>query len=156
MLNHVLVPLDRSSLAEKALPYAQHIVNSDGVISLMSVVEEHVDYVTTVTPGMVTGGVTPLPEAERQARRTQAEDYLGQVVSRLSRPHLQVEQYVNFGQPAEEIVDLARQLGVDAIVISTHGRTGISRWVYGSVTHKVLSATPCPVFVVPSRMPAEN
>ena len=150
MLEHVLVPLDYSLLSERALPYAQHIVGPNGQISLISVLEEPVmDYVASMT----SGSVPPIPEADRHARQCQAEDYLRQVTKQLGKSHPQVETYVEFGQPAEEIVDTARRLDVQAIVISTHGRTGLSRWMYGSVTQKVLSAAPCPVFVIPSRMP---
>ena len=57
---------------------------------------------------------------------------------------------VQFGDPASVIVDTAGQLHVDAIVMSTHGRSGISRWIFGSVTNKVLGMAECPVLVVPS------
>ena len=152
MLEHVLVPLDYSLLSERALPYAQHIVGPNGRISLISVLEEPVmDYVTS----MANGSVPPIPMVDRHDRQVQAEEYLRQVTKQLG-PSIQVEPYVEFGQPAEAILDTARRIGVQAIVISTHGRTGLSRWVYGSVTQKVLSAAPCPVFVIPSHLPAPS
>ncbi len=157
MIDHVLVPLDHSQLAETALRYAPHIVSKDGQVTLLSVVDDSmldIDYgdeiLTTV------GGIIRRPEEPRPNIRQPAEDYLNQVVYRLEGPHLNVETLVQIGKPAEVIVDMATGLGVDAIVMSTHGRTGVTRWMYGSVTQKVLSAAPCPVFVIPSKMAASE
>ena len=58
---------------------------------------------------------------------------------------------VHVGEPANVIVETAERLKVDAIVMSTHGRSGLSRWLFGSVTNKVLSANVCPVYVIPSK-----
>ena len=152
MLDHILVPLDRSSLAEAALPYAQQIVSLDGRITLLTVVDaaEGVDSAETVGPGLtalVSSPVTGLHDL-----RSQAEDYLDQVAYRVQKPHLEVNIIVQIGSPADVIVDTANNLGVKVIVMSTHGRTGLGRWIYGSVTQKVLSAATCPVFVIPSRV----
>ncbi len=152
MFNHILVPLDRSALAEEALPYALRIVNHEGRITLLSVVNASDDpnYV-----GMVEPVITPLmpkPGSPQQSLWSQTENYLKQVASKFQKAHLEIAVSVLEGSPADTIVDVAKGLGVQMIVMSTHGRSGLSRWIYGSVTQKVLSAAPCPVLVVPSRV----
>jgi nucleotide-binding universal stress UspA family protein len=63
---------------------------------------------------------------------------------------------VEVGDPASMIADLARSTNADAIVMSTHGRSGLSRWLFGSVTLKVLEAAVCPVYVVPAKVREET
>ncbi|MBZ0301656.1 MAG: universal stress protein [Anaerolineae bacterium] len=152
MFDHVLVPLDHSSLAEAALGYARHMVDVNGRITLLTVVDapENDDPVEHVSPGLTT--MASMPVAIKQNARVQAENYLNQVVYRVQKLHLDVNTIVQIGLPADVIVDTARNLGVKVIVMSTHGRTGLGRWIYGSVTQKVLSAAPCPVLVIPSRV----
>ncbi len=55
---------------------------------------------------------------------------------------------IRFGQPADEIIAYAAKSGCDLIVMSTHGRSGIGRWVYGSVADKVLRSSSIPVLLV--------
>jgi nucleotide-binding universal stress UspA family protein len=62
---------------------------------------------------------------------------------------LKMRQVVDAGQPFGAIVDCAEKEGVDLIVMSSHGRSGLSRMLIGSVTDKVLRGSPCPVLVVP-------
>ena len=62
---------------------------------------------------------------------------------------VEVRQVVEFGTPNKNIVEEAATEGVDIIVISTHGRTGIDHLILGSVTEKVVAHAPCPVLVVP-------
>jgi nucleotide-binding universal stress UspA family protein len=83
--------------------------------------------------------------------RVQAESYLRQVAERLRGTGARIDILVQVGKAADVIVENAADLNVDAIVMATHGRSGISRWLLGSVTQKVLSAAPCPVYVIPSR-----
>jgi nucleotide-binding universal stress UspA family protein len=62
---------------------------------------------------------------------------------------LKMRQLVDAGQPFGAIVDCAEKEGVDLIVMSSHGRTGLSRMLIGSVTDKILRGASCPVLVVP-------
>ena len=64
---------------------------------------------------------------------------------------VEVRHAVEFGVPDKNIVELAANEGVDMIVMSTHGRTGIDRFILGSVSEKVVAHAPCPVLVVPRR-----
>jgi nucleotide-binding universal stress UspA family protein len=153
MLNHILVPLDESEFAEKALSYAEQILAPKGQLTLLTVV----DTVSAVYPLMP--GPYPVPiEQSLDAQETirvqlsqRADSYLNSVVERLSTSDFRVVVLVREGIPAETIVSAAEELAVDAIAMSTHGRSGLGRWIFGSVTQKVLSATPCPVFIIPNR-----
>ena len=152
MLDHILVPLDHSQLAEQALNYASAIVNDEGQITLLSVVEETIDVVYNNDIFATAGGIVRRDAPPKTDIRQPAEDYLHQVAYRIARPHVKIVTLVLMGKPADVIIDTAKNMNVNAIVMSTHGRTGITRWMYGSVTQKVLAAAPCPVFVIPSQM----
>ena len=67
---------------------------------------------------------------------------------------VEVRQAVEIGMPVENIVEKAANEGVDLIVMSTHGRTGLEHMILGSVTEKVVARASCPVLVVPHRRPA--
>lgn len=153
MLKHVLVPLDGSELAETALPYATAIIAENGTLTLLHVVKP------PPIEEMPMFGSLPEPleshESRMQRDDTQAisaaKPYLAALVERLKRPDLTVKTDIEIGAPADIIVTRATALKVDAVVMSTHGRTGVTRWLFGSVTQKVMTAMPCPVFVVPGR-----
>ncbi len=80
----------------------------------------------------------------------EACEYLARLTARLARPGRVLASDVRAGPVADTIVDYAREKQADLIVMSTHGRTGLSRWVYGSVTERVLRAAHCPTLVVRS------
>lgn len=157
MLSHVLVPLDESALAETALPYALKIVKPDGKITLLSVI----DVSEFVTPALYPSAIGPGPvpmagfeeeiESMRMRRTDHLKTYLQQVCADITRNGLQIEILTKSGRPSETIVEVAKKLNVDAIVMSTHGRSGLSLLLLGSVTHKVLNTAVCPVFVIPAK-----
>jgi nucleotide-binding universal stress UspA family protein len=68
-------------------------------------------------------------------------------------PRIGVTTAVRFGDPAPAIVEYARTQGIDLIVMGTHGRTGVSRALLGSVTERVMRSAPCPVLAVPGVLP---
>ncbi|MFO7321364.1 MAG: universal stress protein [Chloroflexota bacterium] len=150
MLKHVLVPLDGSALAEAALEYAQEIVDPEGQITLVTAVE--LDDLPAYGPSMMPLVRTSIPDYQDAVDNLmpQANAYLQRVADRLQMRGREVTYEVRIGHPAEVIVDVAREQNVDAIVISTHGRSGLGRWLFGSVTTKVLELARRPVFVVPS------
>jgi nucleotide-binding universal stress UspA family protein len=80
----------------------------------------------------------------------QAKEYLGKFTEPLTEEGYKVDTVVEFGNPPDVIVEFADVRKVDAIVMATHGRSGVSRWIFGSVTNKVLAVATCPVLVVPS------
>lgn len=154
MLKHILIPLDQSALAETALDYAPRLLEPGGQITLLTVL---------VPPDLSIGtlygaegaahsvmDIQSYESVERQIR-VQAEEYLRGISKWLASTGARVELVVQVGRDADVIVEYARDLGVDAIVMATHGRSGISRWLLGSVTQKVLQAAPCPVVVIPNQ-----
>jgi len=151
MLKHILVPLDESELAEKALEHAKALLGKEGKLTLLTVVN---------APDFVTSGLYPVPfeyqienyESLRKKRLEYAESYLRHILERLQKDGYKAEYRLVVGEPADCIVEQALDLGVDAICMSTHGRSGISRWIFGSVTQKVMTVAACPVYVIPSRM----
>lgn len=147
MLKRILVPLDGSALAETALPYAQQIIEDGGEITLL-MIDDH----TPILMGDATFFISSTESAvaqQEEALLKHAEDYLARITTQLAGSKLKIESMVVKGSPADEIVDIAKSMPIDAIVMSTHGRTGLSRWLLGSVTQKVLGVAPCPVFVIP-------
>lgn len=152
MLKHILVTLDGSELAELALPYAQQIITAGAKITLLTVFDVPDLQVYTLYQ-------VPMVVQENDYDRfvsnmeTSGREYLNRVAESLAAQGYQVDALFEAGDPATVIVDTARKLNVDAVVMSTHGRSGISRWLFGSVTQRVLSDMPCPVLVVPGREP---
>ncbi len=148
MLNHILVPLDGSDLALEALPYAKAILQAGGKLTLLSVVD---------VPDFPMYDFYPAPMAVTDKDYTSVvEDMMAKTheyLDKLAEPYRNqgytVLVVVKVGEPAQAIVEEASAAQADAIVMSTHGRTGFSRWLFGSVTQKVLNAMPCPIFVIP-------
>lgn len=157
MLDHILVPLDTSALAETALPYAQHIVSESGLITLLTVTE-NID-MTTLTEGYPP--VSPAGESGAEIHNSlEAEtlEYLGSIALQIkaSHPTVSIRKLVQVGDPGSVILKVAETQDVDTIVMSTRGRSGLSRVLFGSVTQKVIYSATCPVFVVPGKSLEES
>ena len=82
------------------------------------------------------------------AQRDRIERYLSEVGDDLTSVGLNVTKAVEDGQPAEKIVEYAEASGIDLIIMSTHGRGGVRRFLVGSVTDKVIRSTHLPVLVI--------
>jgi nucleotide-binding universal stress UspA family protein len=151
MLRHVLVPLDGSMLAEEALIHAKNIAAPQGQITLLAVIElpAEYDYALVDIPLTMTSAGALFDQEEHQVAYRNALDYLRAQASLLEARGYTVDCVVETGVPSLVIIEQARLVEADAIVMSTHGRTGVQRWIFGSVTQKVISQMPCPVMVVP-------
>lgn len=141
MSNIVVLGLDGSQDSIRAIPYAAEQAGFDGKIVAVHVCE------------LLTGRVGGLPlvanqdEVEADVRR-QVED----INSAGVRAALMVISAVA-GGPAHVIADVAREVNADVIVVGTRGHRQIPSLIIGSVTHRLLHMTPCPVLAVP---PAAN
>ena len=136
MFKKILVPLDGSALAEAILPQVTELArvhNAELVVLRVALAHAF-------------PGADPT-EAQLQAVR-ESEKYLEGVEQGLKGGGLHVTSVVRYGHPAEEILDHAAFGGTDLIAMSTHGRTGVSRWVLGSVAEKVLRASTTPLLLV--------
>jgi nucleotide-binding universal stress UspA family protein len=87
-------------------------------------------------------------DAFQQKVIDQAQEDLGNVIPSSMKKRLEVEEILEIGHPQHVIVDKAKELGVDLIVIATHGRTGFAHVLLGSVAEQVIRHAPCPVFVI--------
>ena len=145
MYQHVLVPLDGSELAECVLPHVKTIAEGCNVVK--------VTFVRAVEPLHIRGGLESrfTPE-EREELENHAEDnasnYLDQLVMQFKGTSVMAETEVLHGDIVDSIIDFADKNGVDLIILATHGRSGVSRWVWGSVTDRILRAACVPIMMV--------
>ncbi|MGB1285982.1 MAG: universal stress protein [Aggregatilineales bacterium] len=151
MLEHILITLDGSELAELALPYAKQLVKPGGRITLLTVLDIQPERIYPMYDMAVS-----LPiYSEDNMRETEdaGRAYLKRIAEQVRgmTDDVQVNIVCIIGEAATVIVDQAGMLDVDAVLMSTHGRSGLNRWIFGSVTQKVLTMLPCPVFVIPGR-----
>ncbi|MFO7538401.1 MAG: universal stress protein [Chloroflexota bacterium] len=153
LFKKILVPLDGSKLAENALGAALVLAQAGNAeLILLSVpVMKHV----MVMPEY-SGYATLLPEQSLEESRRDFIEYLAHVRENRLPADLPVRLETVEGDEASVIVDRALAEQVDLIVMATHGRSGFSRWMMGSVTEKVLQQAHCPVLAVRSAEPIER
>jgi len=141
----VVIPLDGSELAEAALALAADLVGPLGAeIVLLCVVPAPVRLVA------VDGGVGLYDDADAARLKTEAAAYLGAIVDRVGGGAASVTPLVRVGDAATEIAAVADERAAAAIIMATHGRTGLARSVIGSVAGAVLHRSASPVVLVRS------
>lgn len=151
MFNRILVPLDGSALAERAIPHAEQFARIFGASIILLQVLEPTSY--HENPKVV----DPL---SWQIRKAEADAYMQGIASRV-RENLGVNSSssedekksrvgysIREGKTAENIVNFAHAEAIDLLVISTHGSGGLSRWNISSVTQKVINLIYLPVLIV--------
>lgn len=132
----ILVPVNGSRCSENVIPKVEELAaGRNAGICLLRVVSAR-----------TFPGVDPV-EAEVKAVR-EAEEYLQGLEGRLRDKGLDVDTHVRYGNDVEEILDHAAQNEIGMIAMSTHGRGGIRRFLFGSVAERVLRQTPKPVFLM--------
>ena len=142
----ILAPLDGSQLSEQALEDVKAVAagKKDCLITLLMVVEPIlqvylVDYFN----------VEDYEAAERR-HEAEAKEYLIGIAEEMTGAGMRVEVELIVGGTADEaILDYTKENNIDIIVMSTHGRSGVHRWIFGSVTQRVLRHSPVPVLIVP-------
>ncbi|HEX6387373.1 MAG TPA: universal stress protein [Anaerolineae bacterium] len=149
MFKRILVPLDGSRLAEAALPAAIELASKfDSVVTLLRVVQPP-QLVMTHTDGSI---YAELLTNLRQQAEEDAALYLKAHQNLLRQQGYSVHSHISEGEPVAEIIlEVAANRDCDTIVMSTHGRGGISRWVFGSVADKVLRQANVPVLLIRAR-----
>lgn len=141
MYKRVLVPLDGSPLAEAIIPFLIEIAGPlDMSIVLLRVLEP--------VPVTVVEGVRQAMIDISQARRRDADAYLASVAATLAARGIHASRDVRSGHPELCIVEAARELGADLVAMSTHGRSGLGRLLFGSVAEHVLRHADVPVFMM--------
>lgn len=145
MFKHLLVPLDGSEYALRALKYSEDLAQATGAsLTLMGVL------LRPEGPGVT--HIEKLDEQSEQRLQGQLDKQAEDVRTRSGI--VEVDAVVRFGEPAHQITDYARSEDVDLIVMSTHGLGATGQYALGSVALKVLMTAECPVFMV--RIPSHG
>ena len=135
MFKKILVPLDGSKLAEGILPRVEWLAKIHGAeVTLLRVAVAH------TFPGM-----DPVQHQVTVVR--EAEEYLAKAEEDLKSVGVKTQAVVRYGHDAQEIVEHARNRDFDLIAMSTHGRTGLTQFVLGSVASKVIHTATVPILL---------
>jgi nucleotide-binding universal stress UspA family protein len=150
MYKKILVPLDGSALAERAIIHAAEIARGTGAeLILLEVVQ--------VPLGKVPEAGRSEEEKSIQEVAAQAKAYLNMIASRVSKEGVKVRTVILEGAADGAILGFAHDEDVDILVMSTHGRTGLSKALMGSVAEKVMLTTKRPVMLVkPEKIPVAH
>lgn len=152
MYTSIMVPLDGSELAECVLPHVEGFITACQVksIVLVSVVEpaparfDDTASISASSRELLAENIRRIEEKRRSA----AFDYLNSVERRLKHEGVKITAEVIVGRVAESLADYTETKGIDLIIIATHGLSGISRWVRGSIADRVLRFSPVPVLMI--------
>ncbi len=147
MLKHILVPLDGSPLSERALDAARRVLSADGKITLMTAVQ------TSGAQFYVSPSADVIEDTgySGKSAASQEQAYLSHLATNMQLQGLQTAIEIVAGDPAEAIIERATTLGVEAIVISPHGHSGLRDLLFGGTAQTLLNKAPCLLIVVPNR-----
>ena len=141
MYKRAVVPLDGSPVAEAIIPFILEIAGPlDLEVVLLRILQP-------IPPEVIEGSRHVVVE-DVQARGMDAEDYLAPIAAELRGKGVRVRTLVRRGEPAAEIVEAAREADADLIAMTTHGRSGLRRLIFGSVAEAVLRRAELPVFLM--------
>lgn len=148
MYKTLLVPVDGSVHAEKALAVAAELARNGGTLHLLNVAESIPDNL-----GILVGGSTePVSEAERkklaEGVRKAGEQVIDKAKAAIDLAGIEVKALVRQGRPGERIIEAAEELRADAIVMGSRGMSDLKGMVVGSVSHRVSHTAGCSVITV--------
>jgi nucleotide-binding universal stress UspA family protein len=153
MYKKILVPLDGSELAECVFPHLEKIIKGGGVeeIVLIQVVEP-----VSIPGGAWTDGGYVITEVDAEKTRknlderneAEAAAYLAGIAKRFQTKKIKVQTVVLKGRVADELVDYVKESDAELTLIASHGRSGIGRWIFGSVTERLLRSVSMPILMV--------
>jgi nucleotide-binding universal stress UspA family protein len=148
MFQRILVPLDGSTRAEQALPVAARLAHaSNGTIVLLQVVNFPNQFASYI-------GLEPLTmQTVIDTQLEEAKNYLENLTHSNDLSNVHTETAVLVGQPAVHILSVVDTHTIDLLVMSSHGYTGMTRWVLGSVAEKVAHHSPVPVLLLREEKP---
>jgi universal stress protein A len=142
-IKKVAVATDFSKAADQALRYGLTFAGQFGAeLHLVHVIED-------IIPTVPEPGLAMLPTQEiMQTLRKSSEEAMAQQIARIPAGKTNLVKVVREGVPFREVDNYAREMEIDLLVIGTHGRTGLSHLLLGSVAERVLRSAPCPVLTV--------
>lgn len=139
---NILVPLDGSAIAQTALEEAVKLAKiSDGTINLLTVIETPVMQLEGY--GEVVGTMDV-----HEILSGKYKEMLAREAEKLKEEGTEATWSLREGHPHEEVVKACEEGDIDIVVMTTHGRTGISHFIMGSVAERVVRTAPCPVLIV--------
>ena len=148
----IVVPLDGSELSEEALDYGAKLAE---ILSATLVLARFVRHPNTYTTDLAHGSdATRLVDMKEYEE--EAHDYLDRISKRLALGGVASTCHVSEGDPRSQTVKLTESLGDAMIVMSSHGRAGVTRWVMGSVADGLIRTAPVPTMVIPSSKKASR
>jgi len=140
--NKILVPLDGSTLAEQAIPFARAIARDDGTLVYAQIVPK-----ADAIHGLTGGTVATAGDVGALFNQTATTD-LQNAATRWTSIAPNYEIAIAAGDPAEQILQMALDRGADMIVIASHGRGALGRWTFGSVADRLARSSTVPVLIV--------
>jgi nucleotide-binding universal stress UspA family protein len=148
LINHMLIPLDGSSLSKLALPVGEELASKLKVgITLF-------EMATTIRPFNDTSGAGAYIDYSKvnDDEKKRAGTEMNTLEIELKEKGLNTTSIVTSGSDAaSEIIELCKKANIDLVVMSTHGRSGLGRWVFGNVAEKVLRHGETPLLLVHAR-----
>lgn len=148
MYQKILVPLDGSKLAESVLPHVESIARGCNVVEIVLLRVCDAPSILADYPEGNDRSWDKHVERMTTNAQQQCNIYLGDIEKQLRDQGFNVRTESRLGKPAEAIVDFANKNKVDLIIMASHGRSGVSRWAYGSEADKVLRSSCVPVLLV--------
>lgn len=145
MYQKIMVPLDGSELAECVLPHVEAFINQCQIRTIV-----FVRIIETITPAIAGEYAISMDDLKTResARKSEADEYLTQVMDRFQSGETTLQKEVRVGRAADRLAEYAEKNEVDLILMATHGRSGVSRWVRGSVADRILRSASIPVLMV--------
>jgi nucleotide-binding universal stress UspA family protein len=147
MFQRILLPMDRSPLAECVLPHTVAVARAfESQVTLVHVIDSppRANWRRAVDP------------LSWRIRKAETESYLGDLVLRLQKAGLRTERQVLEGQPAERLVEFSRKNDVPLIMLSSHGQSGLSGWNVSSVVQKIILRVHTSIMIVRAYQPAST
>ena len=155
-LKRLLLPLDGSPFSEAPIPFVEELTKVTETEIILTVVSE-----PPLVPSYGDRPINPTWEKYRDTlwaeMQQQASEYIGKIKTRLEKRRVKVKSQVitgELGKVAESIMKAAQKENVDLIAMATHGRTGVSRWVYGGITNRIVEQSLQPVLLIRPSVPS--
>ena len=151
MYKKIMVPLDGSELAECVLPHVESFITGCQVSTIV--------FIRVIEPAPIAYRAPATGETDfrkiqentkriEEERKSSAEKYLKEMVNRLKQNGVEFQTKVLAGKAADSLIDYSEANDIDLILMATHGRSGVGRWIRGSMADRILRASRAPVLMV--------